>query len=385
MRKADDRPPIAADQRTLAGGYYTAPAYFAREQAAIFRAMWQFVGRADEVPAPGRWIARALAGVRVVVVRGDDDAIRAFHNVCRHRGTLLCAGDAGAARGHLQCPYHAWTYRLDGALHRAPHMDRVDGFDVDDWPLRPVPLATWAGNLFVWLGDGPPPPLADQLDDLDARFAPWRLGELVTVARRDYQLAANWKLVIANYHECLHCPSAHPQLNRLSNYLAGDNAPPRPGWLGASMELAPGVTTLSTLATPPRAPLPGLSDADRRVVLYYAVLPGMLINAHPDYVVVYRLTAIAPDRTDITCQWLMHPDEVARPGFDPADAVEFWDLTNRQDWELSDRAQAGIASAGYRPGPYSHREDMLIAFDRWVLDRAGPLGADGPDGPFPPV
>ncbi len=373
MRPADDRPPIDVGHLTLAGGYYTDPAYFAREQARVFRARWLFVGRDDDVPAPGRWVVRRLAGASVLVVRGDDGVIRAFHNVCRHRGTLLCAGDAGHTRGHLQCPYHAWTYRLDGGLHRAPHMDKVVGFDVADWPLSAIPLARWAGNLFVYLGDGPPPPLAAQLGGLDARFAPWRLDELVTVARRDYQLAANWKLVIANYHECLHCPSAHPQLNKLSSYLAGDNEPPHPGWLGASMELLPGITTLSSLAAPPRAPLPGLDEARRRQVLYYVILPGMLINLHPDYVVTYRLTALAPDRTDIACQWLMHPDEVARPGFDPADAVDFWDLTNRQDWELSDRAQTGIASLGYRPGPYSHREDLLIAFDRWVQAEVGPL------------
>jgi Rieske 2Fe-2S family protein len=379
MKPTDDRPAIDGGQRTLAAGYFTAPAYFAREQATIFRAMWLPVGRDDDVPTAGRWVVRRLAGASVLVVRGDDGVARAFHNVCRHRGTLLCDGDEGAARGHLQCPYHAWTYRLDGALHRSPHMDRVAGFRVDDWPLSPVPLARWAGHLFVWLGDGAPPPLERQLAGLAARFAPWRMDELVTVARRDYQLRANWKLVIANYHECLHCPNAHPQLNRLSHYLAGDNEPPQPGWLGAAMELAPGVPTLSTLAAPARAPLPGLDEAARRQVHYYALLPAMLLNVHPDYVVVYRLSALAPDRTDIACAWLMHPDEVARPGFDPADAVDFWDLTNRQDWALSDRAQAGIASLGYRPGPYSHREDLLIAFDRWVVERAGTLaGEAGP-------
>lgn len=373
MRARDDRPAIDVGHLTLPGGYYSDPAYFAREQASIFRAMWLYAARDEDVPEAGCWVVRRLAGASIVIVRGDDGLVRAFHNVCRHRGTLLCAGDEGAARTHLQCPYHAWTYRLDGTLHRAPHMDRVDGFRVEDWPLVPVPLARWAGFLFVWLGDGAPPLLGEQLAGLDERFARYRLGDLVTVARRDYRLAANWKLVIANYHECLHCPNAHPQLNRLSNYLAGANEPPHPGWLGASMDLAAGVPTLSTLAAPPRVPLPCLDDADRRQVHYYALLPGMLLNVHPDYAVAYRLEAHAPDRTDIACTWLMHPDEVARPGFDPADAVDFWDVTNRQDWELSDRAQAGIASLGYRPGPYSHREDMLIAFDRWVLDRAGPL------------
>lgn len=369
MRHADLRPATTVEQVTLPARYYTDPSWFAREQDAIFRAMWLPAGRVDDVPAAGSWRAQELAGARVLVVRGDDGEVRAFHNVCRHRGTLLCDGDAGQAR-HLQCPYHAWTYRLDGELHRAPHMDKVDGFREADWPLASIPLAVWEGNLFVWLGAGAPPPLSTQLAGLE-HLAPWGLGGLVTVARRDYQLAANWKLVIANYQECLHCPIAHPQLNRLSHYLGGDNLPIEPGWMGASMELDPGVVTLSTLAAPPRAPLPGLDEGQRRKVLYYVLLPGMLMNLHPDYAVTYQLVARGPDRTDIHCHWLMHPDEVARPGFDPADAIDFWDLTNRQDWALSDRAQAGIASAGYQPGPYSHREDLLIAFDRWVLDRVG--------------
>jgi Rieske 2Fe-2S family protein len=160
---------------------------------------------------------------------------------------------------------------------------------------------------------------------------------------------------------------------KLSHPLSGDNEPPHPTWLGASMDLLPGCATLSTLAAPARAPLPGLDAAERRRVYYYVLLPAMLLNPHPDYVVTFALHPIAPDRTDITCHWLMHPDEIARPGFDPGDAVEFWDVTNRQDWALSDAAQAGIASAGYRPGPYSNREELLAAFDRWIIERVGPL------------
>ncbi len=141
------------------------------------------------------------------------------------------------------------------------------------------------------------------------------------------------------------------------------------------MDLLPGCATLSTSPTPLRAPLPGLDADQRRRVYSYALLPTMLLNPHPDYVVTFLISPVAADRTDITCHWLMHPDEIARPGFDPSDAVEFWDLTNRQDWALSDLAQAGISSQGYRPGPYSNREELLVAFDRWVIERVGPLAA----------
>jgi Rieske 2Fe-2S family protein len=371
----NDRAATDVGTRTLPAGYYTDPAYFARETEALFRRLWLFVGREDDTPAAGSFVTRHLAGAQVLIVRDDAGTLRAFHNVCRHRGTLLCAAPHGRLRGVVQCPYHSWTYHLDGRLFRAPHMEKVSGFRVEDWPLVSIPLETWAGNVFIYLGDAAErrPTLAEYLDGVDRRFANWRIGELRTVATRTYQLRANWKLVIANYHECLHCANAHPQLVKLSHPMSGDNEPPHPTWLGAAMDLLPGCVTLSTLAEPPRAPLPGLDATERRQVYYYALLPAMLLNPHPDYVVTFALHPIAPDRTDITCHWLMHPDEIARPGFDPGDAVEFWDVTNRQDWALSDAAQAGIASAGYRPGPYSNREELLAAFDRWVIERVGPL------------
>ncbi len=377
-RYSNDRRPTDVSATTLPAGYYTDPAYFAREQERLFRRMWLFAGRDDDVPANGRYVTRRFGDASVLLVRDDAGTLRAFHNVCRHRGTLLCPASEGQATGALQCAYHAWTYRLDGTLYKAPHMDKVEGFRTDDWPLTRIPLAIWDGHVFIHLGDtaeGDPPPLAAHLDGLDTRFRHWAMGDLRTVAKRTYELRANWKLVIANYHECLHCPTAHPQLVRLSHYLSGDNEAPRPTWLGASMDLLPGFATLSTSPIPRRAPLPGLDEDEQRRVYYYALLPSMLLNPHPDYVVTFLLSPIAPDRTDITCHWLMHPDEIARPGFDPDDAVEFWDLTNRQDWALSDLAQAGIASRGYRPGPYSNREEMLAAFDRWVIERVGPLDA----------
>lgn len=371
-RYTNVRPPTDVSATTLPAGYYTSADYFAREQQTIFQRHWLFAGRDDAAPEPGRYVTQRYGDTRILILRGDDGVLRAFHNVCRHRGTLLCSTPSGQVRGAVQCAYHAWTYRLDGTLLAAPHMDKVTGFRVDDWPLHRIPLDVWDGHVFVYLGDDPPP-LATYLDTVDARFRPWRMGELRTVATRHYQLAANWKLIIANYHECLHCPTAHPQLVQQSHYLSGDNEPPHPTWLGASMDLLPGHTTLSSSPTPRRSPLPGLEPREHARVHYYALLPTMLLNPHPDYVVTFQITPIAPDRTDITCLWLMHPDEIARPDFDPSDAVDFWDVTNRQDWALSDLAQAGISSTGYRPGPYSNREELLAAFDCWVIDQVGPL------------
>jgi glycine betaine catabolism A len=356
--------------KTLPAHCYTSPEWFRRELAAIHHRMWLFGGRADELTGPGAYVQRNFGNASVILVRGDDQKVRAFHNVCRHRGTRLVNDESGQCKARFQCKYHAWTYRLDGALDKAFHMEQVDGFNAGDYPLHSVQLEEWGGLLFINFA-AEPVPFAQHLAGLDQTFAHWKLGELKCVAKKSYTLQANWKLVISNYHECLHCPTAHPQLNRLSHYLAGDNVPAQPTYLGARMALKPEFQTLSLLDKPPRAPLPGLTDDEQRHVYYYAILPNLLLNAHPDYVVTFRLMPQSETRTDIVVEWLMHPDEVAKPGFDPSDAVDFWHLTNQQDWELSDLAQAGISSLGYQPGPYSNREDLLIAFDRWVLDRLG--------------
>jgi Rieske 2Fe-2S family protein len=354
--------------RTLPGHCYTDPAWFRRELERIHFSMWLCAGRADELAAPGSYVTRSFADANLILLRDEGGALRAFHNVCRHRGTRLLHDEQGLIKGHLQCRYHAWTYRLDGRLEKAFHMEEVDGFRCEDWPLKSVHVAEWGGLVFVSLA-AQPMPFAQYLAGLDAKFAAWRLHELVRVESRRYTLKANWKLVIQNYHECLHCPVAHPQLNRISHYLSGDNEPAQPTYLGARMLLKPGFQTLSLLEAPPRAALPGLDDDQRRHVYYYALLPNLLLNLHPDYAVTFRMNPAAVDRTEIVCDWLMHPDEVKRPGFDPSDAIDFWHTTNLQDWELSDLAQAGIGSRGYESGPYSNREDLLVAFDAWVLGK----------------
>jgi Rieske 2Fe-2S family protein len=369
------RAQMSAVELTLPGRFYTDPALFRREIEAIHLDSWLCAGRSEDVDRPGRFFRRQVEDADVVILRDDQGELRAFHNVCRHRGTLLCRADEGTFAGRIQCAYHGWTYRLDGRLAAAPHMDEVAGFAEADYPLRPVATAEWDGHVFIHLGPSPGP-FADHVAGLDRKFAPWGMADLRRVERRVYELRANWKLVIQNYSECLHCPIAHPLLQKHSHYLSGDNEPPRPSYLGGRMDLREGVETLSLDGRSGRAPLPGLCAEDGRHVYYYALLPNLLLNLHPDYMLTFTLWPRAVDRTVVVCEWSFHPDEIARPGFDPSGAIEFWDLTNRQDWELSDLAQRGIASRGYQPGPYSNREELLLALDRYVrerLERRGPL------------
>ena len=186
-----------------------------------------------------------------------------------------------------------------------------------------------------------------------------------------YDVKANWKLIIQNYSECLHCPVIHPALQRLSHYMTGDNDPATPTWLGGRMELRPDVGTMSRDGRLRRAPLPGLDTDRRRHVYYYALLPNLLLSLHPDYVMTHLLWPKACDRTEVWCDWHFHPREFEDPAFDPADAIDFWDETNREDWRVSELSQLGIASRAYTPGPYSSREGLLWDLDRIVEARLG--------------
>jgi Rieske 2Fe-2S family protein len=363
------RPQVAlSEAMTLPQRYYTSSDWFQREMDAIHFDMWVCAGRTNQIPNAGDYFVRQAANSSVIVVRDEQGGIRAFHNVCRHRGTLLCNEAAGTFAGRIQCQYHAWTYKLDGTLAAAPHMEKVQGFCEADFPLNAVATALWDGHIFINLS-ARPVPFAEHLAGLDQKFRPWRMDELQMAERRVYEVKANWKLIIQNYSECLHCPIVHPLLQKFSHYMSGDNEPPQPTYLGGRMDLRDGVKSLTIDGTTARCSLPGLDADDQRRVYYYCLLPNFFLNLHPDYMMTFTLWPRAVDHTEIICEWHFHPGEIAKPGFDPEDAVGFWDMTNKQDWELSEMAQRGIGSKGYQPGPYSNREELLLALDRFVRER----------------
>ena len=353
---------------TLAAGAYTDPAWFTTEMDRIYARMWLAAGRAAELEAPGAFICRDVAGASVIIVRGQDGRLRAMHNVCRHRGTRLCVTNEGAFPGSIQCPYHAWTYGLDGGLLAAPQMDDAAGFDKSLYPLRSVACEIWDGHIFINLAEKPAP-LADQLGELPARFAPWAMQDLRRVHRIDYDIATNWKLVVQNYNECLHCPIIHPLLNRMHHYLAAENVPSTETYCGGAMGFKEGVETLSSDGKRRRALLPGLDARQAALVNYFAIYPNFLLTLHPDYMMTITIWPHSPGRTRLVAEWHFHPDEIAKPGFVFEDAIEFWDRTNREDWAISEQSYQGISSRGYQPGPYSAREQQLWEFDQFVLSR----------------
>jgi Rieske 2Fe-2S family protein len=247
-----------------------------------------------------------------------------------------------------------------------------------DYPLHGIPAEIWDGHVFVNF-DRSAAPLAAQLGGLLGKFAAWRVGELRMAARMTYDVKCNWKLLVVNYNECLHCPILHPLLNRMTHYLSGENDPPAAGYIGGSMEFREGVETMSVDGKKPRACLPGLPGENRDRVHYYTVYPNLFLSLHPDYVMTHTLWPQAVNQTRVICELHFHPDEMKIPGFDPGDAVEFWDTTNREDWRICELSQLGIQSRAYQPGPYSAKEGLPRAFDEMIVAAAGEqAGKDNP-------
>ncbi len=362
--------------RLLPKRAYHDPAYFDWERANIVRRDWVMVAREEEVPDPGTYLLVELDDDPLIVVRGRDGALRAFHNVCRHRGTAVAEDPCGKVV-RFQCPYHAWIYDLDGSLIRAKHTDDLDDFEMVDYGLAEVALDTWQGFIFLNL-DGGAASLRDQLGDLVEHWDRFDFSTLRRAKRIEYDVAANWKFIAENYSECYHCPGVHPQLNKLTPYDLGGDFDPNGAWQGGWMELAAGAETMSLGeagavadhgSTHGRPSMAGITVQDERCVYYYVVWPTTFLSIHPDYLLVHRLVPQGPDRTLVVCDWLFEAATMAAPGFDPSDAVAFWDLTNGQDWHVCELQQRGTRSSSWVAGRYSNAEASVHAFDQMVADR----------------
>ena len=356
---------LPAAAHTLEGPWYISPEVFEREQQRIFARSWICVARCEELEKPGSFLTVDVAGENLILTRDQSGALHAFYNVCRHRGTRMCEEESGTFKGSIQCPYHAWTYALDGTLIVARNMEATPGFNRDEYPLREANVAQFDGFVFAALD--PPEPFGHVFAPLEGRFASWGIGELRRGASISYDLACNWKLVFQNYSECYHCPVIHPQLEKLSPSDSGRNDLIDGPFLGGYSTLRDEHGSLTTSGTTRRTPLPGLSSEDTSRVYYYTIFPSLLLSLHPDYVMAHFVHPLGPARTRVTCEWYFDSTAMSQAGFDASDAVGFWDQTNRQDWHVNELTQAGVASRAYSPGPYSEQEGLLHAFDRHYL------------------
>lgn len=356
---------FTAGARTLPQRYLVSPEIFAREQERIFSTHWLCLGHQSQIAKPGDYFVPEVAGESLIILRDQNGKPRGFYNVCRHRGTRICEEKSGHLRETIRCPYHAWTYGLDGRLAGAPHMDKLDGFDKTEYSLHAVRLGLWEGFIFVNLAKDPAP-LEKVFAPLAGKFSHWNLPKLRSARRIEYDVRANWKLIFENYSECYHCPLVHPALAKLTPYDSAENDLWEGPFLGGFMPITKGRSlTMSGQAC--ALPVGEIQGPDAHRVFYYSIFPNLLLSLHPDYVMVHQLWPQSPERVTILCDWLFHPDAFGRPDFLPDDAIEFWDMTNRQDWHVCELSQLGLASRAYQPGPYSPRESIPAAWDREYL------------------
>lgn len=361
-------------QSTLPREVFASAEIHAAERERIFQRSWLLAGHVSQLEGAGRYFLFELDRESVIVLRTGDGAVKAFHNHCRHRGSRLCQHASGQLGSSIQCPYHAWTYGLDGALRAVPAMAEVPGFDVAEYPLHAVAVAVWQGFIFVNLAREPVA-FARALPALVGKFAHRDAAALRSVHSAVYDVAANWKLLFHNFSECYHCPTVHPLLNQLTPFRNSENDLEEGPVLGGPMGMLNPEGSMSIGGERCAEPSPALSAQERARVYYYTVFPSAFISFHPDYVLVHRVEALAIDHTRVTCDWYFHPDAIASPGFDPQPAIAFWDLTNRQDWTLCENTHLGVTSLAWQPGPYSELESQLAAFDR---EYRRVMGADTP-------
>jgi glycine betaine catabolism A len=370
-------PPAPALRATLGGNYYASADVFAAEQERIFENMWFCAVRSSDLALPGAFKKVQIGRESVLLVRGRDGLLRAFLNICRHRGAQLCVEPEGQVKRSLRCPYHSWTYGLDGTLKAAPNIatltdDTGASIDRRKFGLVPVALTEWLGYAWVCLSDTPPPfedvvaEATRTLGDSDA-INRYCIGGLDVGHRIVYDVAANWKLIVENFMECYHCSSIHPELvGVLPEFARGVAAQSKPG-LGAEFGSEVSGFTIDGEAGFER--LPGITDEQDRRYFAITVKPTVFINLVPDHVIFHRMYPISVDRTVVECDWL-YTGEVLGSDQDLSHSVELFHRVNEQDFAACERTQPAMSSRAYRQGgvlvPAEHH---IGEFHEWVVAR----------------
>jgi Rieske 2Fe-2S family protein len=363
-------------RETLPASWFYDPEQYRRELGAIWQRDWLCIGREEDWPVPGDFHRLAIAGERIFVTRAEDGALHAFHNSCRHRGSILCETDSGRFKnGRIVCPYHAWTYRLSGELARAPRSTAQDGLRLEDFPLYRVALDRWRGFVFVNLALEPARTLAETLGEEAGRVAAWPLEDLHRVHRATQRLACNWKVFWENYLECYHCPAVHPELVRLvpvyrSGYMAYADAglevdPARPGAM-----LRPGAVTWSSDGGTDLPWFAGLGPADaERGMTFVTLPPTLFLVAHVDYLRTVRVLPLGAEETELTVDWYVHRDVVGHPALDVGQLTAFASQVVSEDARACELNQAGIRCGRHRGGVLLQVEDYVHEFEQWIRKR----------------
>jgi Rieske 2Fe-2S family protein len=368
---------------TLHRDAYLSDAHYQREKERIFGAEWFCAGREEEIPATGDYLLAEVAGESVLVVRTRDGGIRGHYNVCRHRGSQLVPDRLPRHRGTtspeptgsfgsgIKCPYHSWTYTLEGALRTAPFLEEGEGFSKDGLDLHPVGIERWGGFIFLKLTPGQGPSLKEQLAGAPERIARYPLADLRTARRILYPVAANWKVILENYNECYHCGPVHPELCRVVPAFKQKG--------GADLDWDRGVPhkegawTFTFSGTTSRKPFAGLNEDELIRHKGELMYPNFMLSLAAEHAAAFTLWPEGPGKTTVCCDFLFHPDEMARADFDPSDAVDFWDITNRQDWTICESVQRGMASRVFERGYYAPMENLSLDIREYIRKRLGDL------------
>ena len=380
----EERQPIRYDEAnwrprpTLSGAEYTSRETYDEERERIWWGDWVCIGREEELQDPGDYVVRDLAGESVFVTRDAGGELHGFYNVCAHRGTKFLDDEpaAGHVRKAFSCPYHGWTYDLRGCLIGTPNVKEGELFDRSDYPLHGFAVDTSAGFVFANLAQEPRP-LMDAIGEgaeSVTMFERFKLDELRIGVRLAYEVAANWKIVVENYNECLHCPTVHPELVQVIPLFRFGEV-----WDEVTRDdgnwMMDGATSFTKTGESELPKLPDLEPEDYS--MYYGAyqFPNLMLNLHPDCVMYYIGYPKGPGHTTIVSEYLFRPETIADPElFKPEPVVELWDLISKQDWEVVERAQTGVGSRSFTTGVYPRQDRFLYDFnERYRMQMGRPL------------
>ena len=359
---------------TLGGADHTSFEVWDEERERIWWGDWVALGRSEEVANPGDYLVRDLAGESVFVVRDGEGRLNGFYNVCSHRGTkFLDDGTRGNVRRAFKCPYHAWTFDLNGRLIGTPNVQEDELFDRSAYPLHGFAVDEYAGFLFVNLGREPRPLMEALTTGTEsvAAFDRFAMQDLRIGVRIVYEVRANWKIVVENYNECLHCPSVHPELVQVVPLFRFGEVWDDQTRDGGN-DMVVGATSFTMQGRSELPPLPGLLPED--LTRYYGSysFPNLMLNMHPDCVMYYIGFPAGPAHTTVVSEYLFPPEVIADPGvFKPEPVVELWDLISRQDWDVCERAQSGVGSRAFTTGVYPRQDRFLYSFNEDYRVRMG--------------